>query len=239
MSISTQAISYHYQDQQLEGYLVYPTPYIEPLAGLLMAPNWMGIKPSDLDMAQDIAAQGYCVFVVDLYGQGRRPQDAAQAGEWVSKIRDTEHEVGLIRAAHQALLTQKICVIDPEHVAAFGLCLGGHNVLEYARSGAEIKAAISFHGSLDQSGLYHMQQFKGSVLVLDGACDPLVPREQLQAFSEEMKQTELDWQLISFGNTCHSFTEKTANEPGVKQYNEKSSKRGFQAMYELLDDVFH
>ncbi|MCG2572604.1 dienelactone hydrolase family protein [Acinetobacter sp. ME22] len=238
MSIQTQVIQYSYQDQQLEGYLIYPAPYIQALAGLLMAPNWMGIKDGDLEMAVEVAAQGYCVFVLDLYGQGRRPKDAAQAGEWVSKIKNTEHEVGLLRAAHQAFLEQEFCKIEPNHVAAFGLCLGGHNVLEYARSGAEIKAAVSFHGSLDQSGLYNMQQFKGSVLVLDGACDPLVPRQQLQDFSEEMKKTELDWQLISYGNTCHSFTEKTANNPGIQEYNEKSSKRGFQAMYELLEDVF-
>ncbi|MHA3054249.1 dienelactone hydrolase family protein [Acinetobacter sp. ANC 4633] len=238
MSIYTQAIEYQYQNQQLKGYLVYPTPYIQPSAGLLMAPNWMGIKPSDIDIANEVAAQGYCVFLLDLYGKNRRPKDATQAGEWVSHIKNTEHEVGLLAAAHQALLQQTYCKLDPQHIAAFGFCLGGHNVLEYARSGAEIQAAISFHGSLDSSGLYRMQQFKGSVLVLDGACDPLVPREQLQEFSEEMKETELDWQLISYGQTYHSFTEKTANEAGIKQYNEKSSKRAFQSMYELLEDVF-
>lgn len=40
MSIHTQAIQYQYQNQQLEGYLIYPSPYIQPLSGLLMAPNW-------------------------------------------------------------------------------------------------------------------------------------------------------------------------------------------------------
>ncbi|WP_416224462.1 dienelactone hydrolase family protein [Acinetobacter sp. ANC 4635] len=79
---------------------------------------------------------------------------------------------------------------------------------------------------------------KGSVLILDNACDPLVPHKPLQEFSEEIKKTELDWKLISYAQTYHSFTVKTANQADVKQHNEKSSKHAFQSMYELLEDVF-
>jgi len=60
----------------------------------------------------------------------------------------------------------------------------------------------------------------------------------VQEFSEEIKKTELDWKLISYAQTYHAFTVKTANQADVKPHNEKSSKRGFQAMYELLEDVF-
>ncbi|MFT4020996.1 MAG: dienelactone hydrolase family protein [Acinetobacter sp.] len=238
MTTITQLIEYKYQNQLFESTLVYPTPATSLKGALLMAPNWMGIKHSDVEIAQHVAVQGYVVLLLDLYGKGKRPQNAAQAKTWVEQIKNTEHEVGLVNAAHQALLAQNFYVVDAEKVAAFGFCLGGHNVLEYARSGANIKAAISFHGSLDRSERYDMKNFHGKILVLDGADDPLVPREQLSSFRNEMAQTDIDWQLISFGNTCHSFTEKAANEAGVKQYNALSSKRAFHAMYTLLDEIF-
>ncbi|MHA3083021.1 dienelactone hydrolase family protein [Acinetobacter sp. ANC 5383] len=75
-------------------------------------------------------------------------------------------------------------------------------------------------------------------MILDDARDLLVAHKPLQEFSEEMKKTELDWKLISYAQTYHFFTVKTANQADVKQHNEKSSKRAFQSMYELLEDVF-
>lgn len=60
----------------------------------------------------------------------------------------------------------------------------------------------------------------------------------MQEFSEEIKKTELDWKLISYAQMYHAFTVKTANQADVKPHNEKSSKRAFQSMYELLEDVF-
>ena len=41
--------------------------------------------------------------------------------------------------------------VDPQSVAAIGFCFGGQCVLELARSDADVKAVISYHGLLSTS----------------------------------------------------------------------------------------
>ena len=48
------------------------------------------------------------------------------------------------------------------------------------------------------------------MLVLHGASDPLVPKEQLPAFEDEMNAAKVDWQLLSYGGAVHSFTNPKA-----------------------------
>ena len=76
------------------------------------------------------------------------------------------------------------------------------------------------------------------MLVLDGAADPLVPREQLPAFAAEMSAAGVDWQLLSYGGAVHSFTDPDAKRPGVAEYNARVARRAFAAMDALLDEVF-
>ena len=76
------------------------------------------------------------------------------------------------------------------------------------------------------------------MLVLHGAADPLVPKEQLPAFEAEMDAAKVDWQLLSYGGAVHSFTDPAANVPGKMKYDARTSKRAFQAMHNLLEEVF-
>jgi dienelactone hydrolase len=104
--------------------------------------------------------------------------------------------------------------------------------------GAPLKAAVSFHGTLDTPNPADAKNIKGSVLVLHGASDPLVPKEQLPAFEDEMNAAGVDWQLLSYGGAVHSFTDPQANVPGKMMYDAKTAGRAFQAMHNLLDEVF-
>ena len=117
-------------------------------------------------------------------------------------------------------------------------CFGGCCALEFARTGAPLKAAVSFHGTLDTPNVNDAKNIKGSVLVLHGAADPLVPREQLPAFEAEMNAAGLDWQLLSYGGAVHSFTDPHANVPGMMMYDAKVAGRAFTSMHNLLDEVF-
>ena len=76
------------------------------------------------------------------------------------------------------------------------------------------------------------------MLVLHGADDPAVPKEQVDAFIAEMKATDVNWQMNSYGNAVHSFTDPYANVPGRNEFNPEVAERAFQAMNSLLDEVF-
>src|SRR3546814_11218268 len=42
----------------------------------------------------------------------------------------------------------KLTEVDPQRVAAIGYCMGGTIALELARSGAELRGVVTFHGGL-------------------------------------------------------------------------------------------
>lgn len=232
-------ICYQYNNNTFEGVLISPQQAHQPLPGLLMAPNWLGITEEAIALAKKQAAHGYHVFIADLYGQEIRPKNNQEAGEAMLPLKDNRAELrNRMQKALAVLLAQPS--VDQQKIACFGFCFGGCCALELARSGSDIKAAISFHGNLDTPNITDAKQIKGSVLVLHGANDPFVPESQVDAFLKEMKSVnQLDWQFVSYGGAVHGFTDVNANEPASKQYNAKVTMRAFNAMNNLLNELFN
>ncbi|PYY78824.1 dienelactone hydrolase family protein [Pseudomonas sp. TKO26] len=237
--ITVRSVVYQIDGQPYEGRLAFDAAHKGARPGLLMAPNWMGVSAGAEKIAEAVAAKGYVVLVADLYGQSVRPSDADQAGGAMMPLKDDR---ALLRkrmqAAFSALQSQTEATVDLSRLATFGFCFGGCCALELARSGAPVKAAASFHGTLDTPNPADAQNIKGSVLVLHGAADPLVAKEQLPAFEAEMDAAGVDWQLVSYGGAVHSFTDPQANVPGKMMYDAKTSARAFATFYYLLDEVF-
>lgn len=236
--VVNRAVRYEVEGQPFEGRLVFDLSSQSARPGLLMAPNWMGISAGAIEMAEQVAGRGYVVLIADLYGADVRPQSGQEAGAAMAEVKDTPALRQRMQMALAALQDQPDTPLDPSRIATFGFCFGGHCALELARSGAPVQASISFHGTLNTASSADAQNIQGAVLVLDGAADPLVPREQLGEFVAEMLLTNVDWQLTSFAGAVHSFTDPLANTPGRMQYDANVSRRAFAAMYELLDEVF-
>ncbi|MCY1281552.1 Dienelactone hydrolase family protein [compost metagenome] len=232
------AVRYEIDGQPFEGQLIYDDSQPSPRPGLLMAPNWMGIGAGAIEVARQVAARGYVVFIADLYGASVRPQNMDEAGAAMMSVKGKPVLRQRLLASLDSLKAQPGTPLDATRLAAFGFCFGGHCALELARAGAPLKAAVSFHGTLDTANPADARNIQGAVLVLDGAADPLVPREQLGAFIKEMSEAGVDWQLTSYGGAVHSFTDPQANVPGKMQYDAKIATRAFTAMYTLLDEVF-
>ena len=233
-----ESLTYHASGKAFESRLVYAQGALQQPA-LVMAPNWMGITEGAERIAKEVASRGYVVLLADLYGQGVRPSNADEAVAAMMPLKNDRQQLRTrMNEALAQLLGQSRALLAPGKVAAFGFCFGGCCALDLARSGADIRAAISFHGTLDAPVPDDARQIQGAVLALHGAQDPLVPSEQLPAFEAEMSAANVDWQLTSYGGAVHSFTDPEANVPGKTQYNRKVSERAFTAMYNLLDEVF-
>ncbi|WP_044875221.1 dienelactone hydrolase family protein [Pseudomonas sp. LFM046] len=239
MQIQSLALGYTADGMDFEGRLLFDAADSAPRPGLLMAPNWFGVGDGAVEMAAQVASHGYRVLVADVYGASVRPSNAADAGAAMLPLKQDRARLRRrLLAAFDALESQRLAHQDGSRLAAFGFCFGGTCALELARAGAPLKAAVSFHGALDTPDPRDARNIRGTVLALDGALDPLVPREQLPAFAQEMGEAGVDWQLLSYGGAVHSFTDPAANNPGTSQYNAKVSRRAFAAMYALLDEVF-
>ncbi len=134
---------------------------------------------------------------------------------------------------------QNYQLTDPKRIAAIGYCFGGGTVLELARSGANIQGVVSFHGNLDTPNPEDAKNIKSKVLVLHGADDPFVPQEQVQGFEREMRQANVDWQLISYGGAVHSLTNPEAkNDPRGALYNPTVEHLSWKAMRQYFAKIF-
>lgn len=231
--------AYEIVGETYEGLLVYDDSVTTPRPGLLMVPNWLGVTERSAEKAARAAGDKYVVFMADLYGKAVRPSNPDEAKAAATSVRgDRPLMRKRAQAAVEAFRSQQVVALDTGKMAAIGFCFGGGAVLELARSGSDLDAFVSFHGNLDTPNPDDAKQIKAPVLVLHGADDPAVPKEQVDAFIAEMKATDVDWQMNIYGNAVHSFTDPYANVPGRNEFNPEVAERAFQAMNSLLDEVF-
>ena len=108
--------------------------------------------------------------------------------------------------------------VDRNRIAAIGYCFGGQCVLELARSGADIKAAVSYHGLLTTPMPAQPGSIKGEVAIYTGAQDPYAPPEHVNGIRAELIAAGAKYQITEFGEAGHAFTDPNAAvaaRPGI------------------------
>ncbi len=133
--------------------------------------------------------------------------------------------------------------VDQTRIAAIGYCFGGGIVLNMARQGVDLKGVASFHGSLKAVKPAQPGSVKAKILVLNGADDKFITKEQIEAFMQEMKNAGADFRFISYPGAVHSFTNPDADELGKKfkmpiAYNREADKKAWEELKEFLKQVF-
>ncbi len=236
--VLTRTVEYRQGDTLLEGYLAYDTDGLARKPGVLIVHEWTGLGPYVKQRAEQLARLGYVAFAADIYGKGVRPDNPKDAGATASIYKNNRPLLRQrVAAGLEALRRQP--GLDPARVAAIGYCFGGTTVLELARSGADLKGVVSFHGSLDTPTPQDARNIHSKVLVLHGADDPFVPPEQLKAFEDEMRGGKVDWQLVKYSGAVHSFTNPEAGNDNAKgaAYNATADRRSWQAMQGFFKEI--
>jgi len=236
--VKTETIEYKQGDTVLQGYLSYDTAVKGKRPAVLIAHDWLGVSDQQKGIAERLAALGYVAFAADVYGKGVRPANGQEAGAEAKKY---YADRGLMRARMQAgldLLTARP-EADASRMAVIVYCFGGACALELARSGAPLKAVVTFHGSLANPTPEDAKAIKAKVLVLHGADDPFVKQDEVQAFMSEMRAAGADWQLVQYSGAVHSFTDKRAGSDTSKgaAYNEAADRRSWRAMRDFFEET--
>ena len=200
-----------YQDGEtvLEGCLVWDDARTAPQPGILMFHQWGGWGDYEKMRAAELAADGYAVFVADVYGQGIRPATSQERMVETTKYRSDRLLMrGRARAALEAFRAQPLTV---GKIAAIGYCFGGTVALEMARDRAAVDAVVSLHGGLGTDRLAAPDALADfPILVLHGGDDPYVPDDEVAAFRNEMRQAKAAWQIVEYGGAVHAFTDPGA-----------------------------
>lgn len=237
--IHTEYITYKDGEITLEGYAAYDESIKDKRPGIIVVHEWTGINDYTKMRCEQLAKLGYFAFAADIYGKDFRPQNSEEAGKLAGIYKNDRQ---LIRKRVNLALDEikKQSPVNTEKISAIGYCFGGTVALELARSGADIKGVVSFHGGLDTPNLSDAKNIKSKILVLHGGDDPFVPAEQVDTFKKEMKDAGVDYQIFIYGGAVHSFTNpNSGNDPSKgAAYNEKADKRSWEAMKTFFEEIF-
>jgi dienelactone hydrolase len=238
MAIVSNTVGYLDGDVLLEAFFAFDDSFTGRRPAVLINHSWAGRDDFVAEKAKKLAALGYVGFAVDMYGKGIFGSDTEENAKLMQPFMDDRQM--LAKRIYAALYAVKLMPwVDDSKIAAIGFCFGGLCSLDLARTGADLKGVVSFHGLLGAPGNTQGNVIKAKVLALHGHDDPMGPVEQVFAFEQEMTKAGADWQLHTFGNTMHAFTNPVANNPDFGTvYQPDADRRSWVMMENFLTEIF-
>lgn len=234
--MKTRLVDYQDNDLTCEAYFASPDESRKHPC-VLIAHAWAGQSDFEREKAEAIAEVGYNAFAIDMYGKGVRGNSVEENQALIAPFMGDR---ALLRQRILAALdaAKALDCVDTNNVAVIGYCFGGLCALDVARSGADIKGAVSIHGLFAPPNIAN-GLIKAKILALHGYDDPMVPPDQVLALAKEMTDAGADWQIHAYGLTQHAFTNPEANNPDLGTiYNETANRRSWQSLQNFLAELF-
>jgi dienelactone hydrolase len=227
MGADGSAVRYQINGQSYEGYYVSPSDKA-PLVVLIH--DWDGLTDYEIKRAHMLAEDGYAVFAADLFGAGVRPTEMTDMRRLTGELyQDRAKMRALMNGALDAARQKGARV---ENAVAAGYCFGGAAVLEWARSGVNLKGFVTFHGGLQTPEGQDYTQTKGSLLILHGSADSAVTMDQFAALAKNLESAGVPHEMITYGGAQHAFTVF-----GGSRYQETADKKSWKRFHEFLADT--
>lgn len=223
---------------QLNGLVAVDTAKSGKRPGVLVFYEAPGMADHPRRRINMLAELGYVGFAADVFGDGQ----VLMGDPATTRLQKFFQTPGLMRsrvlASYQAIKARPD--VDPDRIGVIGYCMGGTCMLELARAGAEFAGGVGFHSGLAPRTDTAPGTVKAKLLVCIGNADPLIPPNDVAAFQKEMSGAKADYQIVTYGDVGHSFTNKDI-PPGWREgfsYHEASDRRSWIAMRDFFNEVF-
>lgn len=221
-------VAYKDGAQKLNGLVTSNTG--KKLPGVLVLPAWKGIDEEAKKAAAELEKQGYIAFIADIYGEGNIPTDNASAGKTAGYYK--ENYQAYQKRISLALDELKKSGAHPDKIAVIGYCFGGTGALETARGQLPVVGVVSIHGGLAKDAARPNEPLPAKILVQHPADDESVKPEDYALLVKEMNDGKADWQIITYSNSKHTFT-----NPESKDYNAVMAKRAWNHTLMFLKEI--
>jgi dienelactone hydrolase len=242
-AITEEPVTYKDGDTTLKGVVVYDTARQGKRPGVIMVHEWWGITKHIHNEARALAGQGYTAFIADMYGDARTADNPKDAGALSSSVmKNPQTMESRFNAAREQLARHP--TVNTARIGAVGYCFGGAVVLNMARTGADLAGVAGFHASLGlNTPAPAPGTVKAKILVLNGADDPFVKREQYATLKKELDAAKADYRVIEYPGAVHAFTNPEATELGQKfnlplRYDAKVNEEARAEASRFFADVF-
>jgi len=223
------SVSYEVKGEPYEGYFVSPSANA-PL--ILLIHDWDGLTDYEVKRANMLADMGYAVFAADLFGAGVRPTEDKDKRQHTGELyKDRDKMRALLQAA---LETARSRGGNVHNTVAMGYCFGGAAVLEFARSGADLKGFVTFHGGLSTPAGQDYSKTKGKLLILHGTADTNITMDQFAKLSIELEEKGISHEMITYGGAPHGFTVFGSNS-----YREDADTKSWKRFTAFLTETLN
>src|SRR6185503_6435865 len=214
--IQEKPVTYSDGTTTMKGFVVYDDAIKTKQPGIVMIHEWWGITPHIHNEAKKFAQQGYTAFIADMYGDAKTADNPKDAGALSGSVmKNPQTMESRFNAARQQLA--KHPTVDPTRIGAVGYCFGGAVVLNMARAGADLAGVAGFHASLGlNTPAPAPGTVKAKILILNGADDPFVKKEQYATLKSQLDEAKADYKVIEYPGAVHAFTNPEATELGKK-----------------------
>lgn len=240
--VITREVSYKQGDTVLKGFVAYDDSVEGKRPGILVVHEWWGHNAYARKRARMLAELGYTALAVDMYGDGKTADHPDDAGKFSSAIGSN---LPLAKARYDAALDvlKQQYTVEEDKIAAIGYCFGGGILLNMARMGTDIDGVVSYHGSVATNSPAKQGDIKTRIRVFNGADDPFVKAEQIEAFKKEMEAAGADYRLVNYPGAVHSFTNPDADTFGKKfdlplAYDKHADMDSWQQTQEFFHEIF-
>jgi len=238
-AVKSEIVTYKVGDTTFKGYLAWDDALTGKRPGVVVFPEWWGLNDYARKRTEQLAGMGYVALAADMYGDGKTTDHPKEAGAMAGAVRaNTKDWEARASAALQTLRANPL--VDAKKVAAIGYCFGGSTALQLCYTGADLAAAVSFHGALVVPDEKQTKAIKARLLICHGAIDTFIPEETAQKTRAALENGHVRYEMIYYGGAQHSFTNPDADKAGLQglSYNAAADQRSWASMSALFREVF-
>ena len=225
--VTAERLAYAEVDEELVyGHFAFPSNMIEPLPAVIMIHEWWGLNDNIRAMAERLAAEGYIVLAVDLFG-GEAATTPAAARELMKRA--VENSASVTSNLKQAYTFVTETAGAPS-VASLGWCFGG---------GWSLNTALLFPEDLDAAVIYYGQvtdnesrlaPLEVPILGLFGSEDRGIKLESVRRFEAALERLGKDYDIQVYEGAGHAFANPSGNN-----YNADYAEDAWKRTLEFLD----
>jgi dienelactone hydrolase len=230
-------IRHQFEGEQLESVFVGRRDG-EPRPTVILIPTVMGVSDLEIGFGRQLVELGYNALVADLFG---KEYHGAPRDTMFGEMTRLRNDRAALRRRLRAILelTRGFDEVVRDQIVVAGYCFGGQCALDLARSGADVAAAVSFHGLFDPPGL-PPEKIKAKVVAFHGWDDPMVTPDKVVALGQELTEAGSDWQIHAYGHVGHGFTNPHASDLQIDgvAYNALAAERSWTSFISLLEELF-
>ncbi|HSN52547.1 MAG TPA: dienelactone hydrolase family protein [Woeseiaceae bacterium] len=200
--VTSERLAYAEVDDELVyGHFAFPSDMIEPLPAVIMIHEWWGLNDNIRAMADRLAAEGYIVLAVDLFGGASATSPEAARQLMMRAVENRDSVSSNIEQAY-AFVTK---TAGAPRVASLGWCFGG---------GWSLNTALLFPEDLDAAVIYYGQvtddeerlsALEVPILGLFGSEDRGIKLESVRRFEAALERLGKDHEIHVYEGAGHAF----------------------------------